>query len=241
MSTLRKITLPWIAITGIVFAILIGAEFMIHAQSGQPPYILFQNAALTGSGNTINATRIPVVTASGTTVYEDMALQFTTDANGNLSLAAGFPQIAPSAALLTSNFKAGTYAASSTIFNGKNIVVVSGPGVTAGGATQWSLTAGPGADPCTTPVAATWYEGPIANNPYATQINSFKITSTAMSYGIGGGGANTCPSSTPGIKYQYWANGSLLGFSQNGNSLTIVTFDSSNNNVPLDTIVLTLQ
>ena len=215
--------------------------FVAQGQAPAPPYILLQNATLTASGNTINAARIPVVTASGVTVYLDMALQFNTDANGNLTLATGYPRINGSTALLTSNFTAGTYVGPSTFLNGKAIIVVGGPGVAPGGATQWSLSAGPGADMCTTPLMANWYDGPIADNPNSARINSAKITSTALSYGIGGN--EPCGNNTSGIIYGRWQSGSLLGFSQIGDTLTISSFTSSatDYSTAQDQIVFTRQ
>lgn len=232
---------PW---RGRLVAIAIFAAvclFVARAQSPTPPYALFQNAVLTGSGNTINATRIPVITQSGVPVYLNMTLQFNVDNNGNLTLANGFPQVSASAALLTSNFKAGTYVGASTILSGKTMIALSGPGIADGGATQWSLNAASGADPCTTPVSATWYDGPIATSPYAARINAAKITSTSWSYGIGG--ANGCNANIPSLVPNSWASGSLLGFTQNANTLTIATFTrlGSDSNSPIDQITFTLQ
>jgi hypothetical protein len=64
---------------------------------------------LTGSGNTVTATLIPVVTSTGGVVYKDVTLQFVADAAGNLTLASGFPKVVPSATFITSTFKAGRY------------------------------------------------------------------------------------------------------------------------------------
>jgi hypothetical protein len=96
-----------------VLGALIGAA-SLRAQS-QP---LFQNAALTGSGNTVNATRVPVVTPSGSTLYVDVNLQFNADATGNLTLAAGPTQISLSAAVVSSSFRAGTYVGAAKLFRG---------------------------------------------------------------------------------------------------------------------------
>ena len=217
--------------------------FVASAQAPNPPYALFQNAAITASGNTINATRVPVVTQSGVPVYVDVAIQFSVDNNGNLSIASGFPQFTPSPALLTSQFRPGTYAGPSTLLGGKARIVVSGPGIATGGASQWSLSAGPGADPCTIPLSATWYDGSPGSGPYASRIAAAKITSTDWSYGIATSVASSCQTTT-GIKPGNWIYGALIGLSQTGNTLTITSFTQAGTtdlSTPQDTIVFTLQ
>ena len=67
---------------------------------------------------------------------------------------------------------------------------------------------------CTYPSSATWYVGPIANSPLAARLKAAGITSTAWSYGVTGGEA--C--------YNNWPDNTLIGLSQTGNKLTIVSF-----------------
>jgi hypothetical protein len=230
-------------ITPRILATLTVCLVAANAQAPTPPYALFQNAAITASGNTINATRVPVITQSGAPVYVDVAIQFDADASGNLSISAGFPQIVPSPALLTSEFKPGTYAGPSSFLGGKAHVVVSGPGVGAGGATLWSLSVAPGADPCTIPSSATWYAGSPSSGPVATRIAAAKITNTDLSYGISAGIASTCAGLTT-VKPGAWVYGALIGVSQTANTLTITSFTTSgitDHNTPQDTIVYTLQ
>jgi len=217
---------------------LVGA----NAQAPNPPHALFQNAAITASGNTINATRVPVITPSGP-VYVDVAIQFDTDVNGNLAISTGFPQIVPSLTLLTSQFKPGTYVGPSSFLGGKARLVVSGPGIGAGGDTIWSLSVAPGADPCTIPSSATWYVGSPGSGPFAARIAAAKITNTDLSYGIAAGVAPACANFTT-IKPGAWAYGALIGMSQTADTLTINSFTTSgltDHNTPQDTIVFTLQ
>src|SRR5712692_8849803 len=157
-----------------------------RAQNPQPPYALFQYSTLTGSGNTITATRIPVVTTPGTTIYMNMTLQFDVDANGNLTISSGYPQFVPAPTLQVSSFMAGRYVGPSTVYSGGLTITVSGPGIADGGATEWSLAATAGATGCTYPASATWYVGPIATSPLAARLKSAGITSTTWSYGVGG-------------------------------------------------------
>ncbi len=187
-----------------------------------PPYALLQYSTLTGTGNTITATQVPLVIATGVTVYVNLTIQFAVDSNGNVTIVSGYPQEIPAPILISSGFKAGAYVGPSTILSGGMIVAVAGPGVTDGGATQWTLSAGSGATSCTTPLSASWYVGPIASNPWASRIAAAKITSTSWSYGIASGpGCNTT-----GISLLNW-NSALIGVSQVGNTLTIASFTTN--------------
>jgi hypothetical protein len=195
------------------------------AQAPQPPYALFQQATLTGSGNTINATQIPVVTSSGAIVYLNVALQFNVDANGNLTIASGFPQVAAAPSAITSGFRAGTYVGPSSILSGKAVVSVAGPGVTDGGYTVWTLTTGSGADGATYPSSATWYVGPVANTPLAARIAKAGITSTMLSYGVASSQANN---NTAPTGYAYWAcPTTLIGVTQVNNTITFSSFSDN--------------
>jgi hypothetical protein len=184
----------------------------------QTPQASFERSTLTGSGNTINATRVPVAISSTLTVYVDMTMQFNVDSNGNLTMVASYPRIVPSATLLTGNFKAGTYVGPSTKFNAKGFITVSGPGVSDGGTTTWSMSAASSADPSTNPSSATWYVGPIANNPQVDRLKragGAGITSTAWSYGVASGLSSDS---------LHWAPGTLIGVSQTGNAITFASF-----------------
>jgi hypothetical protein len=212
---------------------------MAYAQTGSPtPGPQFQYAALTGSGNTITLTRVPVITSSGQTVYQDISLQFDNDGNGNLTLTSGFPMFALSPSLQVSSFQPGKYAGPVTMLNGNALITVSGPGVVSGGSTAWSATTISGADPCTVPVSATWYVGPMDNNPMSARLKKANITSTAWSYGISGGIASSC-----GVGQSFrWGNGSIIGVSQTGNSITFASFtnNSFDQASPIDQVTYTL-
>jgi hypothetical protein len=222
--------------TGAFLVVLTAGVLVVRAQAPTPPYALFQYASLTGSGNTITATQIPVVTATGVTVYENLTLQFNVDASGNLTIASGFPQIIPAPTLITSGFKTGTYVGPSTILSGTALVAISGPGVTDGGATEWSLSAAAGANSCTYPYSANWYVGSIANNPNAARLKAAGITSTAWSYGVGS--ASQCSGAN-----NNWFDNALIGVSQVGNTITIVSFSfqSFDYSTPQAQITYTLQ
>jgi hypothetical protein len=196
----------------------------------------FQYAALTGSGNTITLTRVPVMTSTGQTIYQDITLQFDNDGNGNLTLTSGFPVFALSPGLLVASFQPGKYVGPG---NGKAIITVNGPGVAGGGSTAWSTSTTSDSDSCTVPTSATWYVGPIDNNPMAVRLKKANITSTAWSYGISGNGiAFSCGGS---LSF-HWSNGSIIGVSQTGNTITFASFtnNSFDQASPVDQITFTL-
>jgi len=184
----------------------------LSAQAQTPPvtpHSHFGDATITSTNSEIDAIRVPAYGTDGKAQYWDVVLVFDTAADGTLTLATGYPMINPSDNPLTAHFKAGTYVAP----NGAKIVV-SGPGVTSGGATEWSLAQS--GTTCSFPYSATWYVGSLSSNPLYTRIKADGITSTAYSYGILGT-ESSCGSN-------YWDSGALLGFSQTGNALTIVSF-----------------
>lgn len=199
------------------------------------PYALFQYSTLTATGNTINGSWIPVVTAAGATIYQDLTLQFNVDASGNLTITPGYPQIVTAPLAVTSSFKAGAYAGPTNLDGGRTAITVAGPGLAPGGSTEWTLAASKAAAYGTYPSSATWYVGPIVGSPLAARLKAAGITSTAWSYGVG--------SAVDGPAY-YWGRNTLIGVSQVGNTITIVNFTDSNGNdheEPAAQITYTLQ
>jgi hypothetical protein len=188
----------------------------ISDASAPAPYAEFQYATVTGTSNVINVTMLPVVSSSGAITYKNLTLQFNVSSSGAITVASGSPKVVAAPVPQAANFLAGTYVGPSTVNGGENLITVSSPGGTAGGATEWSLAAPTGANSCTYPDSATWYVGPIASNPLASRLAKANITSTAYRYGILG--------SQPCVQSDYWAAGNILGFSQTGNKLTIVSF-----------------
>jgi len=229
MAVLRRLSIlskpAALAATFIIGAALTWVT-VVRAQSANGPYSLFQFATLTGSGNTITATRVPVVTAAGATLYKDVTIQFEVDSDGNLRLAPDNPQVLDAPALVVSSFRAGSYVGPGSVLNGKTPVFVDGPGATDGGATSWSLSTGSGADKCTYPSSATWYAGPIVNSPVAARLKKAGITSTAWSYGVASGPGAYSACTTSGFTFgsSKWGGGTLIGVSQSGSAVTIASF-----------------
>ena len=205
----------------------------VYSQSSPPTAsAFFQNAVLTGSGNTVTATWIPVVTSTGT-ILVNLTIQFDVDPSGNLTVSAGFPQQIPAPIPLVSGFVPGTYSGPATINNGSNVVSVSGPGATVGGVTMWSLSSAVGASAYTYPATATWYTGPITSSPLAARLSKLGITSPFYSYGTTGNDPCGC--------HATWPSNALIGISQTGNTITIVSFTNNNGDQsqPVDQITYT--
>jgi hypothetical protein len=201
------------------------------------PSALFQFSTLTGSGDTITATEVPVLTSSGTTVYKNVTTQFNVDSAGNLTLAAGFPQVVAASPPSFSSFKAGNYVGPATLGSGKFLITVGGPTVAPGG-TTWGSTVAAGANAATYPISCSWYDGPISNSPEAPRLKTDGITSTALSYGTCTG---PCPVS--GTNNYYWCPRTLVGVSQAGQVITFYSFtyaETSDSSSPQDTIAYTL-
>ena len=247
MRTLNDLkVLLWIAVAVLIVALVsVPAHHnAVYARMQEPDleaattltdYAEFQYATLTGTTNTINATMVPVVIGT-TTTYKNITIPVTVSATGVITL--GVPTVVASPVVQAANFKAGTYLAPSNMFSGAGLIVVTGPGVTAGGATEWSSAVAAGANSCTYPVAATWYVGAptAANNPLAARLKKAGITSTAYSYGILGGSGAGCPDN-------HWDPGTLIGASQTGNGLTLVSFSyagtNTDYNVPQESLLFT--
>jgi hypothetical protein len=206
----------------------------LSAKAQGTPHAEFPNSTLTGANNTITATRVPVVDSTGAIHYRDITLLFdvedSSSAGVSVTLASGYPTVVPSATpILIEGFQAGTYVAPT----GAKIAVT-GPGVASGGATEWSLAQS--GTTCSFPFSATWYVGQNANNPLYARLKKAGITSTAYSYGLLGT-SSSCGDND-------WDSGALLGFSQTGKSLTIVSFTyvgTEDSNVPRQQITFTQQ
>lgn len=190
-----------------------------HAQT--PPYAVLQYSTLTGFGNSIAATWVPIVTANGV-IYKNLLLSFDVDTSGNLTVSAGYPEVVKAAPILISSFRAGKYVGPSTLYGGQMAIIVSGPSIAPGGATEWSLAAASGASVYTFPDSGTWYVGTMANNPMAARIKAAGIATTAWYFGVGGSHCYCGPDN-----YSWQAN-TLLGISQIGTSLTIASFTDAN-------------
>ena len=182
------------------------------------PAIQLQYASVVSAGSTFTISRAPVYTSTGALVYEDISLQLAVGANGQITIAAGYPKYVVSPALLTSGFAAGTYVGPEGVDKEQMGFVLTGPGIGAG-VTEWTIKAAPTYDPCTSPGDATFWVGPLANSPIAARLKQYNITSTDWSYGITG--VQNC--------YQTeWGANTVMGLSRVGNTITVGVFSEGN-------------
>jgi len=197
----------------------------VHAQNqdesteAATAYAEFQYATLSGSNNVINVTMLPVVLSNGSLVYKNLTLQVVVaPTTGKITVAAGSPTEVAAPIGSVSGFKAGNYVGpGGTSSQATQLLTLTGPGVAAGGATEWSVSTSPGATGCTYPTSATFYDGSLSNNPLSARLKKAGITSTVYSYGVMG--EQTCSGGG-----NWFDSGAILGFSQTGNALNIVSF-----------------
>jgi hypothetical protein len=187
------------------------------------PDIWLQSAGIGGAGDTITVTRVPVRDASGDIKYKIITIRFRVDANGNPTLAPGFPKVKAAPALIPYTFIAGTYKDS----DGCKFIV-SGPGASSGGRTSWAIRKT--TDFCLNgfKLNAAWVTGPIKGHPNQASLQTAKIIYPGYSYG------------TVGEPYSNgWSSGDIIGADQSGNQLTLHLF-RPNNNVEDSNAVFTL-
>jgi len=227
---LRKfLSSPWCAILCAVTVVATAFATAIHvhatvqeeavAAAALAPYAEVQFATLSGSTNSISLTMLPVVLSNGSVVYKNVTIPIDVaeSTTGVVTLTAGALTTVAAPIGTANGLKAGNY----TGPGGGNVqlLTLSGPGVTTGGATEWSLSTSAGnTGGCTYPTSATFYVGPLTSNPLYARLKKAGITSTAWSYGIMG--------NQPCSAGSYWYNGNIIGVSQTGNALTIVSFSS---------------
>lgn len=244
---------PWIAVASAAIVLTTAFATAVHVRAQiedeatpetttttPAPYAEFQYATLTGTNNTLNVTMLPVVLSNGTIVYKNLTIPITVTESTvgsvtTVTLKPGTVTVVASPTPQVSSFKIGGYVGPSSVGDGNALIAVSGPGETTNGATEWSLAQSAGASCATYPTSATWYVGALASNPQYARLKKAGITSTAYSYGImNQSGCDGNP---------WWQSGAIVGLSQTGSTLTIVSFtnNSTDQAVPGATITYTLQ
>lgn len=186
---------------------------------------------VTGIGNSVLMTRVPVKSSTGVVSYHDITIQFDISANGTPSLTSGYPQFVLSPPLIINNFLAGNYLDS---FGNKYLVA--GPGVLSGGRTKWTLNWVPPVGK-TGALDLTWATGPITGSPFQGTLNYWSITNPAYSRSVVGtstGGTGGYPNPPFNAYYSNRAFGAW----QTGNQLEIHNF-ASGGNVEISHLFLT--
>jgi hypothetical protein len=163
-------------------------------------------------------TRVPIVTSAGTS-YVNVVVDFDVAADGTLTIAS--LQTVPSPIPLIRNLLAGTYLGPNS--DGDFRITVAGPGVTSGGATEWSSAASSGASQFTYPASATWYAfgGAMSANPLAARLKAVGMTTV---YGFESWGVTGDQPNTPNGN---WNANPLIGVSRTGNAITFMSFTSN--------------
>lgn len=188
----------------------------------------------------INATNVPIVTTTGTS-YKNLTSTVNVVANGTISIAPGSPTVVASPITQSASFKSGIYLGphfNNSDYDGM-VATVSGPGVVPGGFSNWTFSSSATSTATTPyPITARWYVGSptSTNHPFYARLKKAGITSTAYSYGTLG----NQPSDPNGA----WFNGGLIGVSQAGNAITIVSFSlccGTDYSTPQDQITFTLK
>lgn len=187
----------------------------------------FQNATIVGTTNSISITDLPV-TANGKTYYWNLTLPFEVSSNGDVMT--GLLEETKSPIFLDSAFSAGTYAGPSTIFNGEMTIALEGPSVWNNAYTQWTISAASGAYTCTYPDNGAFYVVPALTdypNWLYTRLKAVGITANGNYYGTG--------SSTLECNADYnWPPNGIIGVSQVGSTLKILSFSTWTNGKVVD-------
>jgi len=179
--------------------------------SAAPPDMLLQSANVSGSGNTLNVTRVPVRDSTGKVTYKDIELSFDVSNTGVVTLGPGSPVVTTSPSLNVAAFRAGIYKDSL-----KRHVQVSGPSVLAGGRTGWTIS---WIDPTAgNHFNATWATGAVTGHPNETTLKAYGITTTAYSWGVIG--------SNNHVFLSGWYPSYVFGAAQTGDTLTLHYFES---------------
>ena len=234
MSTVARSILPASALCPIkggaaLFAVSALVVLAVGSAHAATPTIYAQDATITGAGDTVTTSRIPVQTSTGSIIYYDVTTVYGVTSKGVLSILS--TTIKPSPNLIISNFQPGTYTAPGTFDWTERL---SGPGVASGGATAWSFSVTGGSNKnCGVPTTATWYTGPVSGNPYYARIKAASIVTTAYGgFGIAGQQYENCSfGGSHVLSHEFGiADGvpALLGAVQTGGSLAISSFTDTN-------------
>jgi len=223
--------LPAVALVAIAASLaLVGVHAQIRddatvAEATTSPYAEVQYSTLTGTTNTINVTLLPVVLPSGAIKYVNVTVPLTesVSSTGVVTVEAGTPTTVVAPTTTIGSFKAGPYVGPGG--GTGQLITLSSPGGTSGGATEWSVSATGGSTGCTWPETATFYVGPIANSPWYSRLKTAGIVGSpaASAYYFGVmDQPSYCGNS------QWWGNDNIVGFSQAGSTLNIVSFTFNN-------------
>lgn len=191
-----------------------------------------QDADIHGQDGRLTIERLPI-RIGDRTEYRDIVIDFVADANGDVRLSSQLrkqvdaqkPVSKPTPPPVAQNYKPGIYRApDGSLYN----LIARGVPLGGGSLPAYSLTQTSGDWPLT---GATWFDGPIDASKFRKRLRNAGIASQALSYGTSDGGAG-----------QGWEEGSLIGATQKGDTLTIYGFKRgccTDNNEPLRKMTFT--
>jgi hypothetical protein len=224
--TIRRNPTVWLRLARCAATLTLIVFCALAAGAQTAPYALFQYSTLTATQNTITVTQLPVVTSSGKTVYWNITVQFDVANNGSLTLAAGSPQIVPAPPATVNGFQPGIYLGPD---DSAELISVTGPATTQGGATEWALSPATGASGCLEPGSASWFDGTLSSTTdptLYTRVTNAGISPSGNSLFFGIGTQVNATKSSCG--QSAWDTNALLGFSQTGSQLVIYSFTDFN-------------
>lgn len=193
------------------------------------PTSSLEYSAIVGEGTTISITRLPIRKSTGATIYKDVTVEFTVEADGTLTLDSLTQD--PSPALKAAKFQPGKY----FVQQGAKVVIGTLAGGTpgSGGSTLWTLTLPSSPSQSVAPLQSSWQTGSPPPD-LATRITNAGLTiDPAESYGTAAQGTWNTP---------FYGN-PLIAAEQVAGTLRIVSYsyccNSTATNTPQGSVVLT--
>lgn len=197
---------------GCMAALILLVSLFLGSQAWAQPRAFFQSGTPAGLDNKITVTRVPVRNSAGAIRYYDVALTFSVDAAGRLTLNNAATRITPSPELVVGAFRPGIYTQGSFSCEYE----VGAPGVAGGGRVTGALG---GSLDCSSDLNVSWVTGPIAGHPNESALRAAGITFQGYAWGVVGEADGA---------WSNWNPGDLVGVIQSGQTLTIRNFGDDN-------------
>jgi hypothetical protein len=198
------------ACRGTLVPLLALAALFSASETWAQPRAFFQSGTPAGLDNRLNVTRVPVRNSAGVIKYYDVALTFSVDAAGKLTLNNTATKVTLSPELVVGAFSPGIYTHGSIGCE----YAVGAPGVTGGGRVTGSLG---GSQNCSEELSVSWITGPIAGHPNESALRDAGITFQGYAWGVVGEVDNDWNNIG-------WEPGDLVGVVQSGQNLIIHNF-----------------
>lgn len=191
------------------------------------PAMFLDQASISGVGNKLKATRVPVRDAANKVRYYDIEMNFQINSLGAPVLAPSNPIISLSPNLIVGKFIAGKYKDGAG-----NVYTVTGPGAAPGGRATWNIqlskqcSSGCGFDE----LSGSWTTGAIAGHPIQPILTEQGITTSTYSWGI---------VTEDSVFQSQNCSGDAIGFIQSGNQIAMNGY-CAHTAIPTDVVTLNL-